>query len=210
MSEDKPSATPKTRKHGGANKGRSAKSYPPTKAERAARKRNDMSTWRQELIATKITFDDERKAIYLQHLAETDRRGHAAKAAGVSLETVRKHRMNDPVFDEACIQARQEYADNLQKEVRELMKGWNKPMLGGQFKDEIIANERIIPLPLLQMEMKRAIPEYREGAGRGDDGAVEKGVGVIVVPAEASYEGWTEAAAKLKQKLEAIPTEVKQ
>ena len=55
--------------------------------------------------ARKDGFSEEKRQIVLDHLAACSNLTRAAKAAGVSTETVNYHRRRDPAFAQACIEA---------------------------------------------------------------------------------------------------------
>ncbi len=158
---------------------------PKTVAEKRARKRVDMSGWRKQLQASKITFDDNRKGIYLNHLRQYGRKMQACRAAGVALNTVADHIANDPDFALAREQALADYADIVQQLAWKLMEGVKKPIVGGKDKNEIITHEIVHATNLLAMEMKKTNPEYKD---RQEIDVNNKGGGVLVVPAGVTPE----------------------
>lgn len=161
------------------------KNYKETALEKRGKARNPMDGWRQKLQASKIKFDDLKKAIYLNHLRKYGRKMQACRAAGVSLDTVNDHLNNDPEFLKAREEALAEYADVVQQLAWKLMNGVAKPIVGGKFKDEVVATEMVHATNLLAMEMRKTDPAYKE---RSEVDVNNKGGGVLVVPAGISPE----------------------
>lgn len=142
----------------------------------------DMSNWRQKMKEERVKFDDDRKEVFLNHFRQRNRLGEAAKAAGVTGATVRKHLENDPDFFEAFEEARLDYKDQFMDHVQNLMlEGIREPIFGGQFKDEEVGQKVTYPTNLIAMEMRRVEPEYKE---RVEIDAKVQG-GVLAVPADA-------------------------
>lgn len=156
-----------------------------TKLEASGRKRADMKTWRTKLQASKIKFDDTQKGIYLNHLRQFGRKQQACAAAGVGLDTVARHIENDPEFANAREEALAAYADVVQQLAWKLMSGVKKPIVGGQFKDEIITHELVHATNLLAMEMRKTDPAYKD---RSEVDMNHKGGGVLVAPPGISAE----------------------
>ncbi len=130
---------------------------------RTSREGSDMSGWRHELQAAKVKFDDDAKQTFLQEYAKSDRLQASAALAGVCLQTVRNHIDNDPDFAEAIKEAKEAYKDRLREHVQDLVfEGVDEPIIGGQFKDEVVAHKRVYPTNLIAMEMKKTDPEYRD------------------------------------------------
>lgn len=123
---------------------------------------NVTASYRERYLAVSV-FDETRKNIFLDFIAEHGRVMDACKAAGVSSSTVRKHVDTDPEFAEAYDHAKQEYADYVTSVVeRRAMEGTKEPIMGGRFKDEIVGHKIVYETPLTIMHAKRYVPEYRE------------------------------------------------
>lgn len=123
---------------------------------------NTTASYRERYLAVSI-FDETRKNIFLNFIAENGRVMDACKAAGVSSSTVRKHVETDPEFAEAYDHAKQEYADYVTSVVeRRALEGTKEPIMGGRFKDEIVGHRLVYETPLTIMHAKRYVPEYRE------------------------------------------------
>ncbi|HVJ14541.1 MAG TPA: hypothetical protein VM686_03835 [Polyangiaceae bacterium] len=173
---------------------RAPKPKPPSKTGRRASSTGrsnpmvDQDNWRVKVQQSRLKFDDEQKKIYLRELAEHSRKGDAANAAGVCMNLVRSHIANDPEFEAAVAKALDRYRDKIVAHHQRLtLEGYTKPILGGQFKDVVVAEEKIYPIQLLAMELRKVDHAYRdkETASRPDIG------GVLVAPAEASSaEDW--------------------
>jgi hypothetical protein len=149
----------------------------------------DMTDWRQKMLVHRIKFDDDAKQVFLEAFARFGRVMQAAQAAGVSYNTVYKHIENDPGFKEAFEEARQIYKDHIREAVYELaINGVDEPIIGGEFKDEIVGYKKIMFPNLLAMEAKRVDPDYRENAGTVQVN-VQTGV-VLLPPAPASEEDY--------------------
>jgi hypothetical protein len=159
----------------------------------------DMSNWREQLQRSRIKFDDVQKNLYLRVLSETGRKTQAALAAGVGLNTVKTHLDIDPDFAEAFELALEQYRDRVHDIAQSTYDGrLKKPILGGQFKDEVVAHETIIHANILAMELKRVDPSYRD---RSEIDMNVKG-GVLVVP-DAS-ETKEEYLARIKREQEEL------
>lgn len=159
----------------------------------------NMANWREKLQQSRIKFDDEQKERYLQVLAETGRKGEAAQSVGVCPTTVKRHIEIDPDFAEAYENALDAYRDKVHDIAQSTYDGrLKKPILGGQFKDEIVAHETIIHANILAMELKRVDPSYKD---RQEIDMNVKG-GVLVVP-DAS-ETKEEYLARIKREQEEL------
>ena len=101
--------------------------------------------------------------LFCEHLAILGRVTHAARASGISPLTVKATEKNDPNFAEMVGLAQMEYRDKIAAEVyRRAVEGWDVPIVGGQFKDKVVAHERRYSDRLLEMEAKRVDSGYRE------------------------------------------------
>lgn len=159
----------------------------------------DQSTWRRQLQQSRIKFDDDQKGLYLKALAEHGRKGDAARAAGVSQQCVRDHLDNDPDFQEQAEEAMSCYRDRLVGHHQTLLfegeihRRFNKD-------GELIEERHVYPVRLIELELKRHEPEYRERQTIDLEGA---GAGVLVAPAEMSPQEWIEQMQAENEKLQA-------
>ncbi len=145
----------------------------------------DQSNWRTKLQASRIKFDDRQKEVYLQEIAEHSQKRRAAAKAGVCPQTVLNHLENDPEFASAMQSALDEYRDkfvdhavNLAYEGIEVKK-YNKD-------GDLIEERRDYPIRLIELELKRVEPGFREKQQID----LNHGGGVMVAPAEMSPEEW--------------------
>jgi hypothetical protein len=110
-----------------------------------------------------LIFKPQLQKEFCEHLAILGRMSHAARAVGVSIRTVRFHEKNNPDFAEMKAEAELEYRDRIAAEVyRRAVEGWEVPIVGGRWKDEVVAHERKFSDRLLEMEAKRVDSGYRE------------------------------------------------
>lgn len=150
----------------------------------------DQSNWRKKLQTSRIKFDDEQKDIYLKHLAETGLKGASANKVGVSLLTVKNHRENDPDFMDAYEQALEDYRDRVVDHHTnlifegELKKRYNKD-------GDLVEETRTYPIRLIELELKKVDPSYREK----QQIEVAHAGGVLVAPAEMTPNDWIEHQA---------------
>ena len=134
-----------------------------------------------------MKFTDHAKAQFLLIYAETANFTAAARAVGIAPVTVAEHRKVDPEFDLACQHAQACYRDKVAEHARDLiMNGVERPIMGGRFKDKIVAHETVFPTALIQMELRRTDPDYR------DHRQVDHNVkgGVLVAPANVEPTDW--------------------
>lgn len=145
----------------------------------------DTTNWRRQLMVSRLKFDDEQKEIYLRELAEHGRKGDASKAAGVSLQCTRNHIKNDPDFAEAALQAEEQYRDKIVGHAGKLLyegievKRYNKD-------GDLIEERRDYPIRLIELELKRVEPGYRDKQTID----VNSGGGVLVAPADMTPAEW--------------------
>lgn len=108
----------------------------------------DQTNWRKRLQQSRIKFDDEQKETFLDELSRHGLKGRAAKAAGVSLQTINNHLEIDPEFEEAHETALSSYRDILADEVRRRgVDGWLEPVYNkdGRVFDQLL-DDRNLPI----------------------------------------------------------------
>lgn len=146
-----------------------------------------ITNYKDWAAAKGLKFDEDMKERFLQKFAETGRIQHSALSVGVTKQTVANHRKSDPDFEEAFQEAKAAYADHVQAAVHKLaIEGVLEPILGGQWKDEIITHKRVYATNLLALEAKRVNPEYRENNNIN----VNVQAGVLLVPSSMSVSEW--------------------
>lgn len=117
------------------------------------------------LLQTRLPLTDpQAQEIFLEILELTGNARAALDALGiVTPEAINTHIQRDPAFAEriqiAVERHRQKiYAAAFQRAVH----GYEVPIVGGQFKDEIVAYERRYSDSLMALLLKRHFPEFRE------------------------------------------------
>ena len=107
-----------------------------------------------------LKFTPEVKQKYLELFTQTGRVSDSAKACGISGTTIKDHRRQDPQFDAACKIAYGLYCDSLEAEVfRRAVLGWNEPVF---YRGEVCGHIQRWSDRMLELHVKRHIPEYRE------------------------------------------------
>ena len=148
--------------------------------------RADQKNWRRKLQTSKLKFDDDQKNVYLAEIGEHGMKGRAARKAGVATATVGRHRENDPEFAEREAEALDDYRDRIVSHHRNLL-------LEGEItrkysKDgELIEEKHTYPIRLIELELKRVDPSYRE---KQQIDLNAQGGGVLVAPADKTPEQW--------------------
>lgn len=143
----------------------------------------DMTNWRVQLQRRRLKFDDVQKAKFLKALATHGMKGRAAEAADICLSIANNHREVDPEFAAAYEAAYEKYRDRVHKVVQKIaIRGLRKPIVGGEFRDQVVAYETIYATNILAMEMKRVDHAWRE---KTEITANVRG-GVLVAPAEVA------------------------
>jgi hypothetical protein len=131
-------------------------------------------------------FTYELRMKFLWALAQCGFLYLAAARVGVSPATVRTYRKQEKEFDDACTQAIELATESvlLREAQRRAVEGVDVPIIGGQFKDEVVAYERRYSDGLLKMLIQGRRPEFRDGP-RGTDGKYPMGQGgVILIPSQ--------------------------
>lgn len=131
-----------------------------------------------------IEFTVARKQQYLEALRANGFKHMAADAVGVTDTTVQGHMREDKAFAEAVEHAQQMWIDDrlYRKAIELAVDGVENPIIGGQFRDEIVAHERQYSVPMLTALLKSLRPEFRDGpAGGAASGG--RTAGVLMVPA---------------------------
>lgn len=139
-----------------------------------------------------VDFTEERKIQFLHHFRETGLMYLSAELVGVSPGTVSDHRRRDPEFDEACEVAKQTWVDQalIAEAVRRATKGTSRPIVGGKFKDEIVAYEQVYSDSLMAMLLRANRGEFKDKDLAGGGAYSNAGAGVLIIP--ASPDGLTQ------------------
>ena len=148
----------------------------------------DYRDWRVDAVRTSsMKFDDPAKAEYLQCLARYGLKVKAADLVGISMPTVIRHLKKDPDFAAAYDDALGRYRDRFIDHALTLC---TEGMHDNHYRDgELVRSTVKYPIPLIQMEMRRLDPTYRNNYQETSNSAG----GVLVVPSRTTPEEWIEA-----------------
>ena len=139
----------------------------------------ETGVWRSRIKMSGRKFDEEAKGVFLQQYLKWGRMTESAAAAGVSTQTVRKAMEDDEDFAEAMLEADGAYHDKLidhhQNLVFEGTEKINYDRMGN-----IVSRERIYPIRLIELELKKHDKGYREK----QELQIAHTGGVLVAPAE--------------------------
>lgn len=125
------------------------------------------------------SFDRDAQERFLRALMKHGRFTAACGEAGVAISTMAFHRRRNPDFARAVEDCLAYWKDRIEEEIqRRAMEGWDEPVFGGQFKDEVVGHIRRYDSRLLELLAKRHIPEYRDK----QEVAHNHSGGVLVVP----------------------------
>ncbi len=151
----------------------------------------DQTNWRKKLQTSRIKFDDEAKEIFLAAFAEHGRKFDAAMAAGVGTLTVSNHCKNDPDFAQAYDEAKAEYRDKFVSKVIGQL-AYEGVLIERKIGKNVIETKRDYPIRLIELELKRVDPTYRDK----QEVNISGGGGVLVVPAAMTPAEWVADQAK--------------
>lgn len=153
----------------------------------------DMRNWRRQMQVSRMKLDDDAKQRFLDSFREYGLFTRASEYAGVRNNTIRHHMELDPDFAAAVQEAKEFYRDKVISHHRDLLfNGCEEPIVGGKDKDEIVAYKRVYPIRLIELELRRQEPEYREKTEMD----MNVNGGVLVAPAAMSAAEWAEKYGK--------------
>jgi hypothetical protein len=102
----------------------------------------------------------------------------SAEACGLAYSTILRLRKQDDEFKEWCDEAMQSYRESLEREChRRAVEGWDEPVFSQRLGTQIGVIRKHDPR-LLELMLKRHIPEYREKF----EGEIKVTGGVLVAP----------------------------
>ncbi|HKW13334.1 MAG TPA: hypothetical protein VJS69_02505 [Candidatus Krumholzibacteria bacterium] len=137
-------------------------------------------------MAAPLKFTDRRQSIFLAEVRRTGIIGNGCRAADVSRQTIREYREADKEFDQAVIDALEDYADVVENELqRRAVEGVEEAVFWqGKRIDRKKVRRYSDTLMLAAAKRRRA--EYRERT------TVDMNVtgGVLVIGGEKSAEEW--------------------
>jgi hypothetical protein len=129
------------------------------------------------------------RAKFLRVLAETGMVKFACDSCGVVYQQVRRQIREDPEFAEEVEEANEQYKDTLEMEAhRRAVDGWNEPVYSQKLGVKI-GTIRKFSDKLLELKLKRHVPEYRER--KFEDQNVVAGV-MVVGLVQNSPQAWVE------------------
>lgn len=151
-------------------------------------------TWRSEIRMRREMFDDLAKDRFLREFMKWGRMGEAARAAGVTPQTVNEHMKKDHEFAEAMLFAESYYKDKLISHHQNLVfEGQTKKTYDRN--GNLVSEEQIFPIRLIELELKKHDPAYRDK----QEVAVSHTGGVLLAPAEmGSIDDWKKRFAEMK------------
>ena len=134
------------------------------------------------------TITPEKLQRFLVELERCGVKHVSARKSKLTWPAIKELMKRAPEMKELVEVAMERYRESLEREAhRRGVEGWDVPIIGGKFKDEIVAYEKKYDGKLLELMLKRHIPEYRERF----EGEIKVTGGVLVVPAPAlSADEW--------------------
>lgn len=107
-------------------------------------------------------IDEDRLDANLSSLEELGLRIAAADASGLAYNELKQYCRENPDYEALCQEALERYRVRFirEAEARALV-GYEKPIIGGQFRDEVVATERVVSDRLLELFLKRGPHEER-------------------------------------------------
>jgi len=138
-------------------------------------------------------FTTERQAIFLTKLQQYGRIGQAANFAGVSNETINRHRKADPEFDAACRSAEITYHEMVatailnQALVGQIDRRWDKD-------GKLLSERTTYETQIRKMIVQRADPSYNDVSKQ----EVSVVGGAVIVPAPVDgVETWDDVVRRM-------------
>lgn len=145
-----------------------------------------LGEWRNSVRFGRQPITDEQKGAFLLEYMKWGRMAEAAAAAGVSQNRIKKLAAEDEDFAEAVLLAEAAYRDRLLQHHQNLLfNGTEK--ISYDRNGNIVSKEQIYPIRLIELELKKHDPGYRDK----QEIEMKHSGGVLVAPAEmASIEDW--------------------
>jgi hypothetical protein len=161
-------------------------------------KKIDTTSWRKELRVERVKFCDDAKQRFLREFSKHNLMTNSAKAADVCLMTVRRHLEIDEEFKAAYENCKTNYRDRVIEHGQKLIfEGIEEPIIGGEFRDEVVAHKQVVFPHLVAMEMRKVDPDYKD---RKELDHKNTGGGVIVAPSGMTAEEWIAAEQERNKK----------
>lgn len=139
-----------------------------------------------------VRFTPELQDKYIKTLREVGFKGLAAEMVGVTPGTVNDAVNRDPAFASRVADASQLHTEDVivREMFRRAVQGVEKPIIGGKFRDEVVAHETVYSDNALLALYRARAPEAKEAAA--SDAGARTG-GVMLVPAAPMTMGDWEA-----------------
>lgn len=163
----------------------------------------------------KVPFTPARQEKFLE-LFRSDpniggRKWLCCEAVGICASTIDHHIRNDPAFAEAYEDARQAWIDEhlIGPALIRARDGVQEPIVGGQFKDEIVAHKRVFSDGLMTLMLRAKRREFRENGGdEGQQSAATSGV-LVIPAAPGTVSDWSGQFAEMAKGGTGKPAEEK-
>lgn len=146
----------------------------------------------------RVEFTAELKERFLEEYGKTALRAQSAALCGIALRTFEEHYTKDLEFRERVREAKRLYVENVYVAQARMfaLEGVEEPIIGGQFRDEIVAYKKNLSTDMLKFLIRRDDATFRDGAERQDEDGTgqtqgESGLVGIVLPGKAmSNDDW--------------------
>lgn len=165
-----------------------------------------LSRWKgkNDSLARAYKFNDDARAIFLEHLANTNRWYDSAAAAGVSYQCVKDTMKADEHFSSQCEIAQGLYRNRLYAEAeRRAVEGVDEPVF---YEGAEVGSKRRYSDQLLTLLLKRNDPSFRDNLTVS--GGIDIQVGVLAVTAGSaakSEEEWSSSHGGEKLQDDRLP-----
>lgn len=130
----------------------------------------------------------EKLMTFLEQLEECGMPHEAARRARLGINPINALKKEVPEFKALFDQAIERFKEKIEMEAyRRGVNGWDEPVFGGQGKDRVVGTIKRYDSRLMELMLKKNIPEYREKF----EGTVNVTGGVLMVPTTAlNKEEW--------------------
>lgn len=155
-----------------------------------------MPNTKSEMVQRKppVEFTEARKLQFVEYYRQYGLVHKAAELVGVSDWTVSDHRKRDPEFNVLCDEAKQRWIDEVlvSEAVRRGTEGVDEPIIGGQFRNEVVGTKTIYSDGLLLALLRANRSEFRDGSSAAGQGAGSSPVMFIPSSTPATLDDWEE------------------
>ncbi len=161
-----------------------------------------VDAWRQRIAASQLKLTDDKKATFLELYRQSGELTISANAIGVTRDCIHQTVRDCKIFAAGVDDAKGYIADHVYRTAKQQSsEGINEHIIGGKDRDELLKDDdgnyifkKTFPNnPILQMDLKRTNPEFREKTELD----VNISGGVLVAPADMSVAVWTQTHAKI-------------